>query len=269
MHIYSNKLFLLRHRIQWGILIMVFMLAGCATETAQVTPDEIAVGVYRIKASRSNIYLLAGETLILIDTGMKGDAAAVLAAIHGLGRQPTEVSHILITHGHIDHTGSLAVLKRETGATVIASADDRDFIEGRRKTAAMGREGVGGKIFKVVLYLMETVFFRYEPAAVDSALSGDTALSLPGITIQAIATPGHSPGSFSFYLPDKKIIFTGDALTGVPKPTLPPRMGCADYGQAISSAKKISDIAFDICCFGHGDPVYNNADTVIRKLLNP
>jgi len=250
------------------MLIMSLMLAGCAVETAQVMPDVITPDVYRIKALRSNIYLIAGKTLILIDTGMKGDGVAVLEAIRGLGRQPSEVSHILITHGHIDHTGSLALLKGETGAQVIASAADRDFIEGRRKTAAMGREGFGGKLFKIALYLMETVLFRYEPALVDTALTADTELNLSDIAIQALATPGHSLGSFSFYLPDKKVLFTGDALTGIPVPRLPPRPGCADYAQAIASVKRISGFAFDICCFGHGETVRKNAAEVVRILAH-
>jgi len=246
---------------------MALMPAGCPAEKAPVTPDLIAPGVYRIKGSRSNIYLVAGKTLVLIDTGMKGDGHAVLEAIRGIGRQPSEASHILVTHGHIDHTGSLALLKRETGAQVIAGAGDRDFIEGRRKTAAMGREGFGGKLFKIALYLMETVFFKYEPAGVDSALMADTELRLSDVRVQAIATPGHSPGSFSFYLPDKKIIFTGDALTGVSKPGLPPRPGCADYAQAIASVKKIARFAFDISCFGHGEPLRKNAADIIQRLL--
>ncbi len=253
--------------IQWGMLIMALTLAGCAAEQAKVIPDEVAPGVYRIKASRSNIYLIAGKTLILIDTGMKGDGVLVLEAIRGLGRKPSEVSHILITHGHIDHTGSLAHIKRETGAQVLAGAADRDFIEGRRKTAALGREGFGGKLFRMALYLMETVFFRYEPAPVDTALTGDTALQLPDFAIQALATPGHSPGSFSFYLPDKKILFTGDALSGVPVPRLPPRPGCADHAQALASVEKIAGLSCDTCCFGHGEVLRGGADRLIGELL--
>jgi len=245
--------------------MVAVMFAGCTIATP-VTPDELAPGIYRIQASRSNIYLLAGQTLILIDTGMKGDGAAVLEAIRGLGRRPEEVSHILITHGHIDHTGSLAVLQKATGAKVCASVQDRAFIEGRQKTWTMAREGFGGKLFKIALYLMETVFFRYEPAALDTALTGDTALSLPGITVQALATPGHSPGSMSYYLPDRNSIFTGDALTGVPKPGLPPRPGCADYAQAIASVRKIASLSYAICCFGHGEPVRQNASGVIGGL---
>lgn len=246
---------------------MALMLASCSAEKTQGLPDEIAPGVYHIKASRSNIYLIKGKTLILIDTGMKGDGVSVLDAIHMLGHRPSEVSHILITHGHIDHTGSLAQLKRETGAQVVAGADDRDFIEGRRKTAAMGREGFGGKIFKIALYLMETIFFRYEPVSVDTALTDDTVLNLHDTTVWALATPGHSPGSFSFYLHDAKILFTGDALTGDPSLRLPPRPGCADYAQALASVEKIASLSVDICCFGHGVPLRGSADKLIGKLL--
>jgi glyoxylase-like metal-dependent hydrolase (beta-lactamase superfamily II) len=85
--------------------------------------------------------------------------------------------------------------------------------------------------------------------------------------VQVIATPGHSLGSLSYLLPGKGALFTGDALSGEPEPRLPPRSGCADYQQALASAKKLAALKFEICCFGHGKPVTREADEVIRKLI--
>jgi glyoxylase-like metal-dependent hydrolase (beta-lactamase superfamily II) len=240
-------------------------VSGCNSSSPALT-EKVADGIYRIRASRSNVYLLAGDSLVLIDTGMKGDGKAILQAIESIGRKPREVSYILITHAHIDHTGSLAFLKQATGAKVVASAQETEYVAGRKKTWTMEREGFGGKIFKLMLYFMETFFFKYEPATVDLPCKDGDVLECFG-TIYILDTPGHSPGSVSYYLPEKEIIFVGDALSGVPEPKLPPRAGCADYQQALQSVKKIAGLIFEKCCFGHGNPLKTRADVSIRQLI--
>jgi glyoxylase-like metal-dependent hydrolase (beta-lactamase superfamily II) len=112
----------------------------------------------------------------------------------------------------------------------------------------------------------ETFFARYTPASVDTACTGGEVIEWDG-EIQVIATPGHSLGSVSYLLPEKGILFTGDALTGAPEPRLPPRSGCADYRQALASVKKLAGLKFEICCFGHGRPVTRGADRLIKKLI--
>lgn len=239
---------------------------GCGVDHGSVV-SETAPGVYRVAASRSNVYILDGPGLVIVDTGMKGDEEAVLQAIENMGRKPGDVTHILITHAHIDHTGSLAVLKEKTGAQVVASAHETEFVAGTKKTSAMGRQGLGGKIFKAVLYVLETFIYPYDGTGVDIACRGGEVLDICG-PVHVLATPGHSPGSLSFLMPEKGVMFTGDALTGVGGPGLPPRAGCADYDQALRSAKTISEQAFDVCCFGHGEPVRVSADAIIGGLLH-
>ncbi len=130
----------------------------------------------------------------------------------------------------------------------------------------MARKGLAGMIFRLMLFMMETAVFRYTPSVVDMPLSGGETVDLSG-GIEVIATPGHSPGSLSYYLREKKILFTGDALTGVPGPGLPVRFGCSDYAQALKSAAALSGLVFDACCFGHGAPVLHDADRQVRKLV--
>jgi glyoxylase-like metal-dependent hydrolase (beta-lactamase superfamily II) len=105
----------------------------------------------------------------------------------------------------------------------------------------MGREGVGGGLFRGALFLLETFFVRYEPARVDIRCTGGELIDCFG-GIRVIASPGHSPGSLSYYHPARGILFAGDALSGVPGLKLPPRLGCADYHEALTTAKKLSEI---------------------------
>lgn len=227
--------------------------------------EEIVDGVYRICAGRSNIYLLAGEDLTLVDTGMPGEEENVIDCIDKIGRSIKELGHILITHAHMDHMGSLAALKKESGAKVVASRIEVDYIKGAKKTWTMAREGFAGKLFKGALFFMETFVFDYEPTDVDiPCQGGETIESFGGI--QVIASPGHSPGSMSYYLKDRSILFTGDALSGVPELRLPPRLGCADYPEALKSVKKFTELDFELCLFGHGNPLTNKASLMVKRL---
>ena len=54
----------------------------------------------------------------VIDPGMTQQAGRILNKIRALGRSPEDVRLILLTHGHIDHAGSAAELKRLTGAPI-------------------------------------------------------------------------------------------------------------------------------------------------------
>ncbi len=231
-----------------------------------VEPEKIADGVFRIAPGRSNCYLLAGNDLTLIDTGMPGDAETIKAAINAIGLKPEKIGHILITHGHLDHTGSLAEIKKISNAKVTAGVKDSSYIQGLHKTWTMGREGFGGKIFKTVLFFMETFVFNYQPAQVDMPCQGGETIDCFG-GIQVIATPGHSPGSLSFYHKDKKLLFVGDALNGTGGFGLPKSFGCASYSDALSSVENLTKLDFETCLLGHGAPVLNNAKQQMVRLL--
>jgi glyoxylase-like metal-dependent hydrolase (beta-lactamase superfamily II) len=130
----------------------------------------------------------------------------------------------------------------------------------------MGREGFGGKIFKTVLFFMETFVFNYQPALVDMPCQGGETIDCFG-GVQVIASPGHSPGSLSFYHKEKKLLFVGDALSGAEGFHLPQRFGCSSYQDALRSVKRLSELDFDTCLPGHGAPVLSNAQKQMAFLL--
>ena len=228
--------------------------------------EKVIEGIHRIIGVRSNIYLIEGEDLILIDTGMPGDGAKVLEVLKELGYRNEDVKYILITHAHLDHVGSLAFLKESTGAKIVASVKEKDFIEGRKMLCSMKREGFSGKFFKIILFMLEKFTVKYKPAILDIPFDGnENKKIIKGIKI--IHTPGHSMGSLSYLWLAKNAVFTGDALTGVPVPGLPMRAGCSDHGQALVSVKYISELHFKTALFGHGIPVKEDAVAVVKSVL--
>jgi hydroxyacylglutathione hydrolase len=220
---------------------------------------EIIPGIHRIDGVRgANAYLVIdkGEMLV-IDTGMPGNAKRIVAYVEGLGKNVSNIKLIILTHADIDHIGSAAELKRMTGARLAIHADDAPVLRGKQNFKTM--RGPLGFIFKLAMRLI-----RYYPAEPDVILSADSEIA--GYRI--IHVPGHTNGSICIYK-SGKVIFVGDALksdsSGNPKP--PSRMASLDEAKARASLIAISALDFDILLPGHGAPVVSSASQKLKNIV--
>jgi len=171
--------------------------------------NEIAPNVYQIPARFVNFYLIAEpDALTLVDTGIIGDGAQRAAqAIARLGRRPSELARILITHADPDHYGSANALRRLSGARVYASAPEAEAMA----RGMMPRPIRGNRLSRGLFSLLLRLLMPTEPTAVDEVLAHDQTLPVLG-GLRVIATPGHTPGHCSFYAPALRLLFAGDSL---------------------------------------------------------
>ncbi len=124
----------------------------------------------------NNVWLIGDDAeVIVIDAAH--DAGAILDAIDG-----RTVLAIILTHGHNDHINAAVELGRETGAQVWFPAADRMLWNAEHDTPP------------------------------DQELRPDATFEVAGTTLQAIPTPGHSPGSTCLYAEQLGAVFTGDTL---------------------------------------------------------
>ena len=81
---------------------------------------QVSEGVHRVEGVRvSNIYVVeTDDGLVVVDTGIPGNARHILQCVERLAWRPSDVRQIVLTHWHVDHVGSAFELKRLTGATV-------------------------------------------------------------------------------------------------------------------------------------------------------
>jgi glyoxylase-like metal-dependent hydrolase (beta-lactamase superfamily II) len=85
--------------------------------------------------------------------------------------------------------------------------------------------------------------------------------------LQVIATPGHSPGHVSFWQPERKILFVGDTIMNAFSSgglRLPFTVSTPDMAENIRSVKKLAELDAEIACFGHGEPILDDAAAKIR-----
>lgn len=73
---------------------------------------EISKDIHKVDGVNGNVYIVSKEkNLTVIDTGMPRSCGKILKCVEKMGRQPTDVSTIVLTHYHIDHVGSAHDLK--------------------------------------------------------------------------------------------------------------------------------------------------------------
>lgn len=136
----------------------------------------------------TNCYVLHSDReAVVIDPG--GDADEILSF---LASKKLDLRSVLNTHLHFDHIQGNADLVAATGVTVMANPKDAYLLD-----TELGGGGMMG-------------FPRTPPFSIVPLEEGD--LPLLGATCRVLATPGHSPGSLSFYFEAIASVFVGDLL---------------------------------------------------------
>jgi glyoxylase-like metal-dependent hydrolase (beta-lactamase superfamily II) len=207
-------------------------------------PMRVADGVYKVDGVRAaNVYLVAiDEGLLLVDTGMPGNANRIVAFIEGVGRAATDLRYIVLTHCDIDHIGSVARLKELTAAKVAIHELDGPVLAGERRSQK------GGLALAAISRLLS-----FRPLVPDLLLrDGDT---IGGLEVMHV--PGHTAGSLVLCREDG-VVFSGDALLSDKRGQVrPPNPRLAlDRTQALASAERIKALPIRLLCTGHGAPVY-------------
>ena len=192
----------MRLRSATAILFAIYMIANVRADVLpQLKAYEVAPGwitpieplqvsdhVWQVgTAEITSLLIKTDDGAVLIDGGMPQAADAVLTNIKRLGLTPHDVRFIFLTHAHGDHAGSLAALKRATGATLISNAE----------SAAILEHGGSSDI-----HFGDSII--YPPVHADRLIQDGEIIYLGTTAFHSWFTPGHTPGSTSWTWSDTK-----------------------------------------------------------------
>ncbi|MGO4204657.1 MBL fold metallo-hydrolase [Rhodococcus sp. TAF43] len=229
----------------------------------QLTPALHRLRIPTGPAHLLNCYLwLGADGVTLIDTGWPDSADLIADALSVLGRQRTDVTRIVLTHFHEDHTGSAAEIARWADVEVIAGAADAPFVAGAQRgplPRLTDRE--------------KTIHAEFDepshgPACrVDREVRDGDVLDFAGGT-RVIGVPGHTPGSIALYLPDADAVLTGDAVAEFDGEVI---LGVFDVDRdaASRSLARIAATRARIAGLGHGEAVLEEAYARIGTATDP
>ena len=207
---------------------------------------ELAPNIYYIEGENNSrfpycacLYLTGKKLRILIDAGM---GARQLEPAKKMG-----IDLLILTHCHIDHR----LTRREiSDVPVWCHAKDAIYLRNRELFfEAMGLKRSGLKL---------SPLFDVNPAVlemeIDHELADAEQLDLGGMTLETIHTPGHTPGHISFFIPEHRLLFSGDLdLT-----RFGPFYGhdFADIGDILMSIARLKKLNSNIVATGHAQPIY-------------
>lgn len=218
---------------------------------------EVVSGLYQFSNSGINAFLIdeGDEGPTLIDAGYAKQAEALESEIRSIGREPSELTAILITHGHPDHLGSA---KHLSGGTTPVSMHPADGDIARagiiHQTMKPGPGLVNGVLFRVLMRSKSAEFPAFEP---DVALNDGDVIDIAG-GLEVIHTPGHTAGHVSLlWRKDRGLLFTGDAAGNMVG--LNYIIGYDDLSTGKASLAKLARREFEVAVFGHGKPILTGA----------
>lgn len=184
----------------------------------------------------------AGNNVAVIDPGppMEAHGEALLRAIDG-----KTVSHILVTHTHMDHSPLSTWLQEKTGAPTYAFG-----AHGAGRKAGLDGEDVEAGADK-----------SFEP---DHLLKDGDVISGDGWTLAVLHTPGHTANHVCFHLKEENTLFVGDHIMGWATTVISPPDG--DMTQYLQSLRKVVELAPDKLVPTHG-PWVDNPNRFVRAII--
>jgi glyoxylase-like metal-dependent hydrolase (beta-lactamase superfamily II) len=223
---------------------------------------EVAPGVFRLGNEIVNFYVVEdGGSMTLVDAALPGFQAQLEAFLRERGRGLADLEAVVLTHGHVDHVG-VAEAVRAAGATVHIHAADAEMAR-TGKAHKRGRSLFPylryGPTWSLLALSVRAGGFRTPKLTELSTFTADQELGVPGGP-RLLHTPGHSPGHVVLHLPDRGVLFAGDAictrnpLTGRRGPQVMPGAFALSTAQAIESLARLEPLEADALLPGHGEP---------------
>lgn len=194
--------------------------------------------------------------IYIVDAGWNTDEAydTLAAGLGALGASITDVRGVMITHIHPDHYGLAGRVRETSGAWVALHPADAALIKDRydepeellaRMSAAMLRYGAPREEAEGLSHASMPVMAFVTTVQPDVLLEDGDKPEIPGWDLQAIWTPGHSPGHLCFWEPRNRLMLTGDHVLPriTPNISFHPQSGDDPLGFFLTSLDKL--LAYD------------------------
>jgi glyoxylase-like metal-dependent hydrolase (beta-lactamase superfamily II) len=170
----------------------------------------------------SSYAFASGGGLVLLDTGWDADASweTLVAGLESIGAGPPDVRGVLVTHLHFDHSGLAGRLRAASGAWIAMHPADQELLLGlsqRGPETAVAREvdylhSLGAEVGEAAEAVGSPDAYRAfsQTAIPDRQLTDGDIADVPGWRLQAVHTPGHTPGHLCFVDELAQRFFSGD-----------------------------------------------------------
>jgi glyoxylase-like metal-dependent hydrolase (beta-lactamase superfamily II) len=197
------------------------------------------------RGAGSNVFLLAGKKIVLIDSSAESNAVQLKSAIEKAGFGCGQIALILHTHGHADHFGCDFLFPN---AKILMNKFDAKFVNSRNL------EFTAASMIPTKSFPQINSFFRK-----------NKIINLGSFRLELLFTPGHTKGSICFFDEKQGLLFSGDTLfnCGFGRFDLP----SGNASELHSSIQKILELKFNLLLPGHGQILQGSQKNNILNAL--
>ena len=231
---------------------------------------QLAAGLWclgQTKGGRVHAFLCEeDDELTLVDTLYDTDGARILRQLDRMGRQPSDVKRIVLTHAHRSHLGGLAALKEATGATVYAHPWEADIIAGERKAQAVSLIPKRPlRVYFPFQFAASVGLGAHPPCPVDEHVADGDRLG----PLEVIDAAGHSPGHLAFFWADRRVLITGDSVSTWPGGL---KGGwdsfTLNWPNHRATLRRLAEREPEAAGVGHGPPIPHGAAAQLKSIVD-
>ena len=205
-------------------------------------------------------YLVEGDKTAVIDSGPTTQTLGVLDALQAHGVK--ELDAVLLSHIHLDHGGgSWRMAEAYPGSFVYCHPRGAAHMVDPSKLKAGAERLFGDRV-------LEYGTITGVPSDRIMESTDGEVIDLGGIVLQVLWTPGHSSHSQSYWEPDSRTVFVGDAgghVMGEGGPMVPVSPPPHNPVKAVESIDRILGLRPEILCIAHFGP-HDNAEEHLRRI---
>jgi glyoxylase-like metal-dependent hydrolase (beta-lactamase superfamily II) len=224
----------------------------------------VADGVEMISHGGVNCYLVEGEGRpVLVDAGLPGSWPLLERALARRGLAPADLGGVYLTHAHFDHVGMCRrLLDEHRTQTHVHPLDEPLARHPYRYAHQSPRLRYPFRYPRAIPGLVRMTFagaLTVKGIRASADVQPDEVLPDTGGLVP-VFTPGHTFGHCALLLPDRNVVFSGDALvtydpyTGRSGPRLVARAATADASAAMASLDALEETRAALVLPGHGAP---------------
>ena len=223
-----------------------------------IPPRRIIGNIYYVGLSGVSSFLITTTNgHFLIDSCFEDSVPQICRNVEQLGFRVGDIKLLMSSHAHVDHTGGHALMKKTTGARIVASAPDAHLLEtgGRDDFSPFPKE-----------------LLAYTPVKADQIIKDGEAVTLGGVTLTPVLTPGHTKGAttWTMTVQDSDKIYSvafGSSLSIVVPTRLVDNPDYSTIAEDFAATfKKLKALPCDVFFGPHGDQF--NLATKMERLEN-